>query len=136
MRQPSATGDVPFGIGRHCLDQQGVIDRHPFATLKKSINVRQNGRVLIGRAPQHHAVHMRKMRGRLVKADNAAIDADEPVGIGLFQTIDAVIVERRDFPVLLGLSPCSHALRACTQSASAPADQAASASASSAIPVS
>ena len=57
---------------------EGVGDRRGLAEYD-GVDADQQLRVLVGGAPEHHAVDMGKMRDRGLKIGDAAIDDDRPV---------------------------------------------------------
>src|SRR5580704_13732310 len=58
-------------------------------------------RLLIGGAAHHHAVDPTEMRKRRLDPANAAVKNDSQAGMRTFEPIDAIVIEWRDFAVVL-----------------------------------
>ena len=92
---------LPLRIGQHGGDRLVATRRRRAVAENLAVGGGQHIRVLIGRAADHHAVHMFEMAARLVQTGDAAIDDHfqrRPVAL---ETVDALVVQRRDLAVLL-----------------------------------
>ena len=72
MFEQSALCQLRFDIGAHCAQQFATAAQpaaEPF-----NVEAMQQIRIVVGRAPQHRAVSVRKMRDGRVQRRNAAID--------------------------------------------------------------
>ena len=99
--QPRALRELRLDIGHH--RREHVLHRRMRRRLAEHFGVgrQQPPRLLIGRASQHDAIDMRKMRLCFRKARDAAVDDDGHAGHRGLQPIDPVVVERRDVAIFL-----------------------------------
>ena len=99
--QPGAGCKFARDIGHHRLEH--ILHRRLRRCFAENlgINGEQPPRLLVGGAPEHHAVDMAEMLPRLLDAADAAIDNDGHIRQRRLQPIDAAVVERRDVAVLL-----------------------------------
>ena len=99
--QSRALRELVLDIGHHRLEN--VLHGRVRRSLAEQLGIRrqQSPRLLIGRAPQHHAVDVNKMPLGLAEAGDAAIDDDGHVGHGSLQPVDPIVVERRDVAIFL-----------------------------------
>ena len=104
------TGQSMHGnsVGREALDmrahglsrREGVRHRRLLAE-KLAVDLDQQRRVLVGGAAEHHAVDMGKMRLRLGKRRDPAVEHHGKRRQARFQPVDARVIERGNVPVLL-----------------------------------
>ena len=99
--QPRALRELILDIGHHRLEH--VLHRGVRRRLAEQFRIgrQQPPRVMIGRAAEHHAIDMSKVRLRLGEIGDAAIDDDGHIGHRCLQPVDPVVVERRDVAVFL-----------------------------------
>lgn len=79
-------------------DRCGVV-KEEFNAKDFPVNRRQNARILIRLASDHHAIHMFEVRFGLVQRLNTAIDRHGQVLEVAFQLVHARVVQRRDLAV-------------------------------------
>jgi len=95
-----ATRKLALDVGhqrlRHSV-RRDKLGRHPE---KAGINLEQPPGLLVGGPPHHHPVEQGKVRGRLDKIGNPAIEHDGQARMRGFEPVDARVIERRNFPVL------------------------------------
>jgi len=87
-------------IGHWCQQVCGT-GRFPTASDRALAFSQHPGRV-IGRAAQHHAIHLREMHAGFRSTRYPAIEDDGQFRLLLLQAIDPVMVQWGDIPVLFG----------------------------------
>ncbi len=105
VRKPAARSDMPVNIRTHCIDDGIHRDRRSAVLIKTGIHIAQQFRVVISCATEHHRIDGLQMLRGLVQCCDAAVDPHENTAQTLLEAVNAIIVERWYFPVLLGDSP-------------------------------
>jgi hypothetical protein len=82
------------------------------------VDLQQPPWLLIGGAPHHDPIDAREMVGCLSDIRDAAIKHDRQFGMRKLETINAIVIEGRNLPVLVETAP--QAAFVCTMSAPGP----------------
>ena len=97
-----ALGQAGLDIGDQPLHDPGTGDRLDVVGEEAPVGVRQNVGIVVGGAAEHDAVDKAEMGLDLVEGQNSSVDDDGQFRPRGLQPVDPAVVERRDFPVLLG----------------------------------